>query len=115
MDMRRGREKIAGMARKRVLTLYIGQWMSRLGRKPSEVAKATKINEGYLSQLISGEKNNPSGRTLYMISTELGVSINALYEKPPEMDVTGRVQHLSPQQLEALASLLAGYKPPDRH
>lgn len=116
--MRIVRADHAGMANKpqqRFNRLYIGEWLTKLGRRPSELSKASGVDEGYLSQLISGEKNNPSAAQLMAISTELGISVNALYSRPPVVDVTDRVRTLRPDQVEALGALLdefQGRKPP---
>lgn len=103
------RFEYAPMARKKpkqFKVLHIGPWLTKLERKPSDVARQIGLNEGYLSQLISGEKKNPSSDVLLRLSEELGISINALYSRPPEMDVTSRVKVLRPEQLEALGALL---------
>ena len=64
--------------------LHFGPWIAFLGRKPSEVARGTNINEGYLSQLISGEKQNPSYKHVKRIADELGIPIDALRRLPPD-------------------------------
>lgn len=99
------------MARKAFRPLFIGPWLTKLNRKPREVCQASGVDESYMSQLISGEKQNPSADVLMRISEELGISVNALYRRPPEMDVTDRVQKLSPEQFEALTSILDEFKP----
>jgi transcriptional regulator with XRE-family HTH domain len=103
------RNNSAPMARKALKvwkTLYIGPWLTRLDRRAGEVATKAGIDVAYMSQLISGEKNNPSGDMLMRLSTELGISVNALYSPPPAMDVTDRVRKLRPEQFEALSALL---------
>lgn len=105
-----------GMARKpaRLRPLHIGLWISRLGRKPSEIAKAVGIGESYMSLLISGEKNNPSAALLLSISEELGITINDLYRRPPEREVTDQISQLRPDQIAALGDLLDTIKGPRR-
>lgn len=95
--------------------LFIGPWIIRLGRKPSEIAKAVGVGESYLSLLISGDKKNPSGALLLAISEELGISVNDLYRRPPSQEVTDAVTTLRPDQVAALGELLdsvRGKKPP---
>lgn len=92
--------------RKEFRTLYIGQWASRLQRKPSEIARAVGITESYLSLLISGDKKNPSATLLMDISEVLGISVNDLYRPPPTREVTGAVVQLRPDQLAVLGELL---------
>lgn len=95
----------------RFSTLYIGQWLTKLGRKASDVSKKSGVDEGYLSQLISGEKKNPAAAQMMAIAEELGISVNALYKKPPEIDVTDRISRLKPDQIEVLGALLDEAKP----
>lgn len=107
----------AGMARRRkpgldtrrpapLPDLQLGLWLARLNKKPAKLAEAIGVTEGYVSLLISGERKNPGIDILFGISRFLGISINALYTRPPERDVTDRVHQLRPDQLEALGTLL---------
>jgi transcriptional regulator with XRE-family HTH domain len=92
----------------RARTLYLGQWLAVLSRKPSEVARAINCNEGYLSLLISGkQKRNPSTELILDLSDELGVSVNALYNPPPTRDVAGEVGKLTTRQWAAFLEVLA--------
>lgn len=95
--------------RQRYNKLYIGQWLARLGRRAGEVAKASRVDEAYLSQLISGEKTNPGTAQMMAISEELGISVNALYREPPPIDVTDKLRELRPDLLEALTVLLPAH------
>lgn len=106
-----------GMAKRpvrKVKTLYLGPWLARLGRKPSEIAKAVGIGESYLSLLISGDKKNPSSALVLAISEELGITVNDLYRRPPDVDVTEAVTQLRPDQLAVLSDLLDQVKPRKR-
>src|SRR6185436_1229896 len=47
---------------------FIGEWIRALGARPRDVAKGANVNEGYLSQLISGEKKNPGNGLLLDIA-----------------------------------------------
>lgn len=85
--------------------------MIALGRKAGEVAAKAGINEGYMSELVSGKKRNPSTDKLIAISDELGISISALFRRPPPGDAIGR---LSPDQIETLGTLLDEFKGRDR-
>lgn len=112
MDMHRQQVDHPRMARKpqdRFKVLYIGAWLTKLGRKQGEVAKKAGIDVGYMSQLVSGEKNNPSSAQTMAIAEELGITVNHLYHRPPEHDVTGPARLLTPEQVQALRALL----PPD--
>lgn len=92
----------------KVRTLYLGPWLVALGRKPVEIAKAIGCTEGYLSTLISGKhKKNPSTEFMLDLSDELGVSINALFSRPPSQDVAGNAEKLSSRQWAAFLEVLA--------
>ena len=95
--------------------LQLGLWLARLGKKPSELAEAIGVTEGYVSLLISGDRKKPGIDLLFGISKFLGISIYALYKRPPERDVTDRVHQLRPDQLEALGALLDEIKKKPGH
>jgi transcriptional regulator with XRE-family HTH domain len=64
-------------------TLYLGVWLTALGVRPAKVARDTGINEGYISQLISGQKRNPTRSILLRIGKAIGIEWYLLYEPPP--------------------------------
>jgi transcriptional regulator with XRE-family HTH domain len=92
----------------RPMDLHIGPWIAFLGRRASDVARKTGINEGYLSQLISGDKRNPSYDHVKRIADELRIPIDALRHKPPEPHSGERINPWS-----MLYSLFAGRRPND--
>ena len=113
MDTLLARKQYPRMARrpKNPPKLYIGEWIEHLGtKKPSEIAKEAGITESYLSLLISGEKDNPAAHYVKSISEAMGVSMNALYSRPPTRDVTDQVTKLAPELLAAMQELLRGKK-----
>lgn len=117
MDISLAEDDYPGMAKarsKRLRTYYLGPWIARLGRKPSEIAKAVGIGESYLSLLISGDKKNPSGALLIDISEELGITVNDLTRRPPDHDVTDAITQLRPDQLATLGELLDRVRPKKR-
>lgn len=77
--------------------LYIGQWIRATGSTPAEVARETKINEGYISQLISGQKKNPSGDKLFAIAECLKIPLGNLYKLPPSASILDQVADLDPE------------------
>lgn len=96
---------------KSVRTLHLGEWLSRLDRKPVELAKAIGVGESYISLLISGKKNNPSGKLLLDISEFLSLTVNDLYKPPPPPAASDALNHLNPGQLAVLGTLLDQMKP----
>ena len=82
--------------------LFIGQWIRALGFKPADVAEGTKINEGYISQLISGEKDNPSGGILLRIANFLDIPMGYLYRPPPGAGFVAEGANLRPDVLVRL-------------
>lgn len=86
--------------------LHLGEWLSRLDRKPREVAEKVGIGEAYMSELISGAKKNPSAQVLLAISEEIGLTVNDLYKVPPSASAIKAAGDLSPSQIAALGQLL---------
>jgi transcriptional regulator with XRE-family HTH domain len=86
--------------------LYLGEWLSRLDRKPAEICKQVGITESYLSELISNKKKNPASHVMFAISELLGLAVNDLYRPPPPVSATAALDHLNPAQLAGLGALL---------
>lgn len=82
--------------------LYIGQWIRALHKRPRDVSKGTGINEGYISQLISGEKKNPSGAKLALIAEYLDIPLGYLYRPPPGQEFLEEAATLDPAILSRL-------------
>ena len=82
--------------------LYIGQWIRALGKRPVDVVRATGINEGYMSELISGGKKNPSGLVLVQIAEYLGIPLSYFYRPPPAQEVLDQVSEIDPAILSRL-------------
>ena len=70
-----------------------------------DVVRATKINEGYLSELISGKKKNPSADALYKIADFLEIPLDYLYRLPPDRAFIEEAAKFDPS---VLAKLRAG-------
>jgi len=83
--------------------LHLGAWLRALEVKPSQVVKDTGINFGYLSELISGKKKNPSFQKLTMIADYLGIEVGELRKAPPAADVLKQISSFSPSALQKLA------------
>lgn len=84
--------------------LYIGQWIRALHKRPADVVRETKINEGYLSELISGQKKNPSGDKLLQIAEYLDIPMNYFYQPPPDKEFLEQVSEIDPGVLSKLRS-----------
>lgn len=82
--------------------LYIGEWCAALRVKPSKIVRESGINFGYLSQLISGQKTNPTRSVLRRIGKELGVEWYLLYEPPPPKAVIDQLRKYSTGLLKRL-------------
>jgi len=96
--------------------LYIGEWIETLGRKQVDIARAAELNEGYLSQLVSGDKKNPSADVLLRVSSALGVPLQALYSQPPPPAAVEAIkQRLGASEMAALASLWDAMKDGKKH
>jgi transcriptional regulator with XRE-family HTH domain len=82
--------------------LYIGQWLRGLGLRQTDMAKETGINEGYISSLISGERDNPSAAILLQIADFMDVPVNYLYKPPPDRNVIIEAGSIDPLILARL-------------
>jgi transcriptional regulator with XRE-family HTH domain len=82
--------------------LHIGQWLTRLGVKPVELAREVEITESYVSELISNRKKNPSFNVLSDIADYLGVPLDALRRPPPSVEAIDAVGGLPPATIERM-------------
>lgn len=101
---------MAKSPRKTFKKLYIGEWINRRGRYPAEVADKIGYSEGYMSEIISGKKKNPSTQFLLAIADDLDLTLNDLYSAPPSEEVLKNVGKLSPTDQATLSRLLKSVK-----
>lgn len=64
--------------------IYLSEWLSRLGRRPVELARHLDVGESYISNLRSSKKSNPSIGLLIQMSDFLGITVNDLVKPPPK-------------------------------
>lgn len=91
-------------APKQFRKLYIGEWIRALGFKQVEVVRATGINEGYLSSLISGARRNPSFDVLNEIADFLGIPVSYFNRPPPDKEFLAEAAGLDPRVLSRLTT-----------
>jgi transcriptional regulator with XRE-family HTH domain len=84
--------------------VFVGQWIRALGKRPRDVARATEINEGYLSELINGKKKNPSPASLAAIAACLDIPMTYLYRLPPPQDTIDQIAGLDPATISRLGT-----------
>lgn len=82
--------------------LFIGEWIRALGYRPVDVVRATGVNEGYLSELISGKKRNPSVSLLADIADFLGIPMGLLRRPPPDQEFIREAAAIDPAILSRL-------------
>jgi transcriptional regulator with XRE-family HTH domain len=87
-------------------TYHFGEWIDRLDRKASDVAKRAGIGKSYLSLLISGKKANPSEKVAFKIASELGIPLDSLRRRPPPRSEVEALKRLPPDQIAALGRYL---------
>lgn len=75
-----------------------------MGRRPVDVVRATGINEGYLSELIAGNKTNPSAEVLLEIADFLGIPMQYFYRPPPTREQLDQTAGIDPVVLAKLKS-----------
>lgn len=83
--------------------LYLGPWIRACKTTPAEVSRGTGINEGYLSQMISGKKDNPSGAKLSLIADFLEIPLGNLYKPPPPAAVLDQIADFDPKVIARLS------------
>lgn len=76
--------------------LYIGQWIRALGFTQRAIVKSSGLNEGYISQLVNGEKDNPSADVVMLIADALEIPMNLLYQPPPDKEFIAQAAKLDP-------------------
>ena len=80
--------------------LYIREWLVALGVRARDVSRGAGVNEGYLSQLISGQKLKASAYTLEKIGNFLGMADwTDLYKPPPSREAIRAASMLDPNTL----------------
>ncbi len=82
--------------------LFIGQWITRLGLQASEIAADAPINEGYLSELISGGKGNPSHAKLRAIARAMDIPVTYLFVEPPPAAAVDAMSQFDTKTIERL-------------
>lgn len=89
------------MAAQETIGLRIKARREVRGLSPSALADLAKVSRGYLSQLESGDIDNPSAAVLYRIAKNLGTSVAHLLGEVPEPGNSEReVEALSPSLLQ---------------
>ncbi len=85
--------------------LYIREWLLALGVRARDAHRGAGINEGYLSQLISGQKVKASAYTLKKIGDYLGMADwTDLYKPPPSREAIRAASMLDPATLARFRS-----------
>src|SRR6185437_10517234 len=82
--------------------LFLGEWIRALGTRPVEIVRHTGINEGYLSELISGKKRNPSIALLSEIADFLEIPLGYLRVPPPDREFMQKAANMDPALLSRL-------------
>lgn len=82
--------------------LYIGEWIRALNARQIDVVRATGINEGYLSSLISGTRKNPSFEVLNRIADYLEIPVSYFNRPPPDREFIAEASGLDPRVLARL-------------
>lgn len=83
--------------------LYVGPWIRACETTQAEVSRKTGINEGYLSEIISGKKKNPSAAKLRQIAGFLKIPLGDLYKPPPPAAVLAQIADYDPEVITRLS------------
>jgi transcriptional regulator with XRE-family HTH domain len=84
------------------IPLFVGPWIQKMRFRPSEVARGTGINEGYLSQIISGKKGNPSRLVLHKIAKFIDIPMEYFNRPPPTTQFLTEVANYDPVVLQKI-------------
>jgi transcriptional regulator with XRE-family HTH domain len=85
-----------------IIEVFIGPWLNALGVQPTALATELEINEGYLSQLISRKKRNPSFSLVARIADALGITIDQLRKMPPDQEIIKTIRLLDANVLNRI-------------
>ena len=83
-------------------TIYLGEWLTRLGISVNDAAKAGGVGQSYISNMIAGRKDRPETSIMLGISELLGITVNDLYKRPPPQSTVDGLGELSPSARAAL-------------
>ena len=87
---------------KKQLTSELGKRLEdlrlALGLHQNEMARAAGLNSGYLSELISGKKDNPGIENVLKIATRFNVSLNYLLLGEGEMFMPDKEEDLKKEK-----------------
>jgi transcriptional regulator with XRE-family HTH domain len=100
-------ENYAGMPgtpRRPVRKLYLHQWLTRLGKRPVDLANHLNVTESYISNLKSEKRSNPSIAILLEMSEWLGITVNDLFVAPPKAGTLADLKGYSPAAVAQLIS-----------
>lgn len=90
---------------------YVGQWIDHLGRKATEIARATGISESHLSLIIAGKRPYVQSK-LEAIADELGIHVGRLFYPPAEDDRWASLEGLDAKERETARRVIKGLRPP---
>lgn len=82
--------------------LFIGEWIHALGMRPRDVARGAGVNEGYLSQLISGQKIKATPGYVRKMANFLGIDWRDMYDPPPSREALRAAATINPATLARL-------------
>jgi transcriptional regulator with XRE-family HTH domain len=101
-DQRLG--KMPGMGKPTVhfRPIYLNQWLEALEMDQKTLVERTGLSQGYLSNIGSGRRGNPTMASLHAIATAMGISFNDLFRPPPSDAAMSELQELSPSAGKAL-------------
>jgi transcriptional regulator with XRE-family HTH domain len=82
--------------------IYLAEWLAVLDVVPVELVKAGVISEGYLSNLRSGKRLNPSPGKLMQIGAFLQIEWTDLYRSPPSSEAIAGMEPLAGTTVERI-------------
>jgi hypothetical protein len=80
----------------------LGAWLEVFEKKNVEAARAAGVSDSYISEIISGKKNNPGLFVMLDLARWLGVSVEELMYPPPDPETLRKIRRFSPGTIERL-------------
>lgn len=82
--------------------LFVGEWLARLGIKPTKIAADANVNEGYLSEVIAGGKRNPGRLWLAKVAKAAGIPPHYFNVPPPPVSAINALSQFDTATLDRL-------------
>lgn len=88
--------------------IYLSEWLDAFKMKVIDAAKIAGCSQGYLSNIMRGERPNVNVLYLLRLSEAMQITVNDFYRKPPSVTQLAPLTDLSPQARQAIMNRKRG-------